>query len=301
MKGLVGLIRDALQLPEAKVESIHRMGGMTNLNYLATINGEQYIVRVPGNGTDSFINRKEEKANLELGSTLGINPALLYFNIESGMKITKKIPHAQPLTIETAKQQETMGKVAEIFRTLHHSDARMANRFELFEWMDRYERLALSAKARFFPAFEEVKKDVMALIDEYQKMVIEHCPSHIDPACGNFIFGEAGKLYLIDWEYSGMFDPLWDLAAHCLEVGFSYEEEQLFLTAYFQREVTQAELVRVRMHQIFQDYLWTLWTLFKEARGDQFGYYGENRFNRARRNIDSFKEEYGEERTKSIS
>lgn len=301
MKGLVGLIQDALQWPEAKVENIRRMGGMTNLNYLATINDEKYIVRIPGNGTDSFINRKEEKANLELGSALGINPALLYFDVETGMKITKKIPHAKPLTVEAAKQQKTMGKVAGIFRTLHQSDMQMANRFELFELMDRYEHLALKSKANFFPGFDEVKLEVMALIGDYQKMVVEYRPSHIDPACGNFIFGEAEKLYLIDWEYSGMFDPLWDLAAHCLEARFSQEEEQCFLGAYFQRNMTESEVVRIRMHQIFQDYLWTLWTLFKEAKGDEFDGYGEKRFNRARRNISLFKDEYGDERTKSIS
>ncbi len=34
-----------------------------------------------------------------------------------------------------------------------------------------------------------------------------------------------GRLYLIDWEYSSMNDPMWDLAALFLESEFTKQEE----------------------------------------------------------------------------
>lgn len=292
MEKLCKLILEALQLPEAEVKDIHRVGGMTNYNYLATINGEEYVARIPGNGTAQFINRKEEKENLEFSSLLGINPELLYFNAETGLKITRKVIDATTLTSELAKQEEIMKEVVEIFKKLHYSEVPMKNRFRLFTLMDNYEKLARGANATFFVGFNDVKRDVLALKAHYDSMKIEESPCHIDPACGNFIKDRAGRVYLIDWEYSGMFDSLWDLAGYSMESGFSASEEELFLKIYFQRDVTKLEAERILMHKIFQDYLWSLWTLFKETKGDDFGTYGRRRYERLKSNVVVYKSNF---------
>ena len=292
MEKLTELIKEVLQLPEAEVEIISTLGGMTNINYLASINSNRYIVRVPGNGTGDFINRREEKVNLELAAALGINPEHIYLNVESGLKITREIKDAKTLTPQTAKNDETMRMVTETFQKLHRSTSKMNNRFELFTLMDKYEMLALRENAQFFNGHEEVKEDVMSLKSYYQSLAVEECPSHIDPSYTNFILCGEGKLYLIDWEYSGMFDPLWDLAAHSMESGFSESEEEHFFTHYFQRDISKMESERILMHKIFQDYLWSVWTSFKEAKGDDFGTYGKKRFERAKENIKIFKEVY---------
>ena len=89
-----------------------------------------------------------------------------------------------------------------------------------------------------------------------------------------------------------MFDPLWDLAAYSMESGFSESEEEQFFSFYFKRPLSQVESERVLMHKIFQDYLWSLWTMFKEAKGDDFGIYGQKRFERAKKNIKVFEETF---------
>ncbi len=97
MEILIDIVKNALDLPNAEIKNLGSTGGMTNLNYLISINSENYIARVPGGGTEEFINRAEEKINLEFGSKLDLNPKLLYFNIITGLKITEKIKGAQPL------------------------------------------------------------------------------------------------------------------------------------------------------------------------------------------------------------
>ncbi|WP_172372502.1 choline/ethanolamine kinase family protein [Sporosarcina jiandibaonis] len=291
MEKLIDLIKEALQLPHAKIENIQTTGGMTNLNYLVTIDSTKFIVRIPGNGTEEFIDRGIEKENLEFASSLGINPELRYFDLDSGLKITKKIVSAITLTPELASQEKTMKKVAEIFRTVHHSNRKMSNRFELFEMMTNFEELAHEAGAEFFDGFDEVKKEIISLQQYFTDLNVEETPCHIDPACSNFIMSDEDKVYLIDWEYSGMFDPMWDIAAHALEARISESEEAYFVGQYFQREATVSEKKRMLLHKIFQDYLWSLWTLFKEGKGDDFGDYGKNRFERARKNIEVFNQE----------
>ena len=289
MEHLVEIIREALDLPNAEIKNIGTSGGMTNLNYLVSIDSVSYIVRVPGNGTEDFINRIEEKENLELSSALGINPKLRYFDVDTGLKVTKKIDNARTVTEEIAKTEEMMKSVTVILRTLHNSNKVMKNRFKLFELMTIYEELGVGAGAQLFEGFEEVKENIRVLKKHYETLVIENVPCHIDPACSNFILSEDEKTYLIDWEYSGMFDPMWDIAAYSLEAGLSKREEELFINYYFIREATILEKERILLHKVFQDFLWSLWTLFKEEKGDDFGTYGKKRFNRAKDNINVFK------------
>jgi len=87
LENLIGIIREALGIPNAEIEIIGISGGMTNLNYHVLIDSVSYIVRVPGNGTRDIINRVEEKENLELGTAIGINPELRYFNVNTGPKL----------------------------------------------------------------------------------------------------------------------------------------------------------------------------------------------------------------------
>lgn len=286
---LISVVKEVLQKPEAIVKNLGIIGGMTNLNYLVDVDEKSYIVRIPGYGTSSLIDRAREIENLKLGSALGINPELIYFNIDSGMKITEKIEDASPLTKEEHIDGHILQKVARIFKTLHHSKKKMNHAFHLFEMMEEYEMLALEAGGDFYTGFEEVKDEVKALQYQYEQILIEQKPCHIDPAGSNFLISNDGHMYLIDWEYGGMFDPLWDVAAFSLEAGLSLKVEKDFHKMYFGREITDEEQDRIFMHKIFQDYLWSIWTLFKEEKGDNFGLYGRRRFERAKTNLQLYK------------
>lgn len=250
------MVREALQVPKACVENLGIAGGMTNLNYLVSVDGEEYIVRIPGHGTSSLIDREQERQNLELGSTLGINPQLLYFNNESGIKITRRIAGAKPLTEKM--NSLLIEKVAYIFQTLHQSSQAMKQQFQLFTVMQEYEHLARLAGSDFYEGFEEVKKDIEELQLQYLQVPTTLAPCHIDPAPSNFLVDGQNKLYLIDWEYGGMFDPLWDIAAFSLESNLTAEQEDFFYQTYFSREITEEEERKLQMHQIFQDYLWSI-------------------------------------------
>jgi thiamine kinase-like enzyme len=83
-----------------------------------------------------------------------------------------------------------------------------------------------------------------------------------------------------------MNDPMWDLAAHSLECSFSEDDEELFLSLYFGTMPEEKYIKRILIHKICQDFLWSIWTNIKEAKGDDFGTYGIDRYNRAKRNLE---------------
>ena len=66
MKKVVEVMKKALGVSESEITNIRPFGGMTNINYLASVGDEHYIVRMPGLGTKQLINRREEKKILKL-------------------------------------------------------------------------------------------------------------------------------------------------------------------------------------------------------------------------------------------
>ena len=59
---------------------IERMGGLTNHTYHAVLeDGREYVVRIPGEGTEEMIVRSDEKISTELACRLDIDAQMLYF------------------------------------------------------------------------------------------------------------------------------------------------------------------------------------------------------------------------------
>ncbi|MFX0548028.1 winged helix-turn-helix transcriptional regulator [Hathewaya histolytica] len=278
------ILRDTLKINEEDVIHIKPFGGMTNKNYKVDLKEKSYVLRLPGNGTSGIINRENEMINATLASKLEIDAAIRYFDKDSGIKISDFIEGAETLNGQTAKKEENMIYVTSILRKLHNSNIRMNNEFDVFKEIEEYEKLLENVNATVYDGYSNVRSNVMELKKVMDDMNITKTPCHNDTVPENFIKGK-NKMHLIDWEYSGMNDPMWDIAAHCIECEFDEVSEELFLNLYFECEPTIEIKKRILINKICQDFLWTLWTLLKEAQGDDFKDYGINRYNRAIKNL----------------
>ena len=129
------------------------------------------------------------------------------------------------------------------------------------------------------------KPKVMSLESYLNAIGIELTPCHDDAVPENFIKAEDGTIYLIDWEYSGMNDPMADFAALFLESNFPEETEDYFLNKYYSGVIPDNIRERILCYKILWDTLWAQWTVIKEACGDDFGTYGIDRYNRAINNF----------------
>ncbi|CEK32877.1 choline kinase,CTP:phosphocholine cytidylyltransferase involved in choline phosphorylation for cell surface LPS epitopes,thiamine kinase,Choline/ethanolamine kinase [[Clostridium] sordellii] len=278
------MISEVLNISKDSIDSIELVGGMTNKNFKFFMNNEYYILRIPGNGANKIISRHDEKYNSLIISDLELDTDILYFNEETGIKIAKYINNAETINQETAKKKDTMIETTNLLRTLHKSKLKFSNEFNVFNKIEEYEKILKQSNGNNFKDYFLVKHKVLELKKILENLGEESVPCHNDAVPENFVKSD-DKLYLVDWEYSGMNDPIWDLAAHCLECDFSNNEEELFLSLYFNKEVEPRYKTKMLIYKICQDFLWSMWTNIKEADGDDFGTYGEYRYNRAKSNI----------------
>ena len=264
---------------------ITKIGGMSNKNFRVDYSGRSYVLRVPGNGSEGMVERSNEMFNASEGSRLGVNPVTYYFNAKTGIKLTEYVAGAETLNSATIQRPDNMTKVADIYRKIHGAHVRLRNEFNIFKEIGKYEMLMQKACATMYDGWEDVLPAVMSLENRLNMLGVDLRPCHNDAVPENFIKSADGRLYLIDWEYSGMNDPMADLAALFLESGFTGENQDYVLNRYFGGDVPVHAQEKILCYQILWDYLWAQWTVIKEAKGDDFGTYGRDRYNRAIQNL----------------
>ena len=267
---------------DEEIQSVEQLGGMTNQNYLVQTSSNRYIVKFFGKGTEKLIDRQNEKFNLELLKDLKLDVENYLFDIEAGIKVNQYIENADTLNSTTIKTK--FEKIAPILQTIHASGKELKGEFAPFEEIKKYESLIQGEIS--YPNYDEVRKNVFALENELATIGVDRKSCHIDLVPENFIEAPDGHLYLIDWEYSSMNDPMWDLAALFLESEFTTDEEDSFLS-YYESEQTPVSREKIRIYKILQDIIWSLWTIYKEENGADFGDYGITRYKRAVKELQS--------------
>lgn len=274
---------------EVSQAEIIQIGGMSNKNFRVNFEGKSYVLRVPGPGSEGMVERNNEEFNAIEGCRMGVNPEIRYFNAKTGIKLADFVENAETLNAGTIQRHDNLKKIADIYNCIHNSHVRLKNEFNIFQEIEKYERLIEKVGAEMYEGWNVFKPQVMALESRLNHLGVELCPCHNDAVPENFIKAEDGTIYLIDWEYSGMNDPMADFAALFLESEFTEESRDYFLKEVYKESAPAQLEERILCYEILWDTLWAQWTVIKEACGDDFGSYGRDRYNRAKMNINKLK------------
>jgi thiamine kinase-like enzyme len=263
----------------ASAEPIERLGGLTNRVFRV---GEMCL-RIPGDGTEEYIDRANEDVAAREAAQAGVSPEVLYSDPATGLMVTRFIHGTE--TMSPAKFRDIEGSVARAgraFRRLHDSPAVFPFHFDLFAMIDDYLGVLEGKEVVLPEGYHEVVAEAEAVRAALATHPAALAPCHCDPLCENFLdTGE--RMWIVDWEYSGMNDPMWDLGDLSVEGEFSPDQDAELLLAYFGRTPTAAEHGRVVIYKAMCDLLWTLWGLIQLANGnpaEDFRAYADGRFAR---------------------
>ena len=287
MKQLIKSKIEKLLTESEEIVKVEKLGGMTNNNYLVETTNNKYIVKFFGKGTDKLIDRIAEKENLKKLEDLGLDVKNYMFDIESGIKVNEYIENATTFDAHYLKAKKE--EIASILKKVHSSGKVLEGEFRIFDEIKKYESLIEGSIS--YPYYDRIREKVFSLQSHLEEIGIDKKSCHIDLVPENFIEDETGRVYLIYWEYYAMNDPMWDLAALFLESNFRKAEEGEFFKYYFSEE-TPVSVAKIMIYKILQDFLWSLWTIYKEEQGADFGTYGKDRYLRALTNLKEYVESY---------
>lgn len=248
-------------------------GGVTNTTYeLIARSGKKYAVRIPGKGTNEYINRPDEMNNISRVNPLGIMPKVTCADPQTGILIMDFVENSQACSMEDFYNERALQRICHLLSTVHASGIKFDNEFDIPVTQEMY-RQHLKEIGGITPEIlqrEEKRMDewMQYLFREYPKKLV---PCHIDPKLNNFL-KKGRQLYLIDWEYSGMADLYFELANFALTNNLTAEEEKIFIEAYCKASGIEFIREKYLLYKFATDYLWIYWHLIKCQQNSMYEY-----------------------------
>ncbi len=255
--------------------------GMTNRSFLFTCKDKKYIMRIPGEGTDQLINRRQEAAVYHAIADKNICDDITYINPENGYKITEFLEGAR---VCDPTDYEDVKKCMNRLRDFHALKLKVAHEFDIFGQMEFYETL-WDGTPSVYKDYEKTKANVWSLKPYIDAHAGEKILTHIDAVPDNFLFVQKdGKeeIRLIDWEYAGMQDPHVDIAMFCIYSLYNKRQVDRLIAAYFTDGCDDATRIKIYCYIAACGLLWSNWCEYKRNLGVEFGEYSLRQYRYAK-------------------
>lgn len=236
-----------------ETEVLYRlMGGMSNYTYVVEFNDSKYTFRIPGKGAEHFVNRQVEREAIKLISELNLMPQPILFEVATGYKAA---PFVEGVPLHESSDKKYR-EVSTILKKLHNSK-RLPEDYNHLKRLDYYE--SINDKTDDF--YLELK-DIW--LDIYREVLskVPLSPCHGDAQTSNFVLGDK-EIYLMDWEFAGNNDPLYDIACF----GNANFLEALELLKIYVENPTVNDYQRLYGWRMFQCLQWHNVAAYKDKIG----------------------------------
>ncbi len=225
---------------ELKIE--HRfIGGRSNYTYLTIKAQDKYVFRIPGEGGNNFVDYYQEEKNINVVKNLDINTEVIFLDPSCGVKISRFIEGNE------LDDNGDLNVVANTLKILHNNKILFENNYSHFERLTKYEKLHNNIHVDYFKLKEEFKVI-------YDKYLVSHIifPCHNDAQAANFILSDTNKVYLLDWEFAGNNDYIYDIATFGND---DFSKAESLLEIYIDNP-TDDDYIRLYAWRMFQCLQW---------------------------------------------
>ena len=243
-------------------------GGLTNVSYKVTTGGAAYVLRLAGDGTSEYIDRKAEEHNARVAAEAGVNAEVIYFDATDGTMVTRFV---EGISMNAGdgfgRESGAPVRVARALKRVHSLGRVFRSRFDVFAAIDGYLDLLRGWRMPLPEDYYEVGQRARAVRLALEASPAALVPCHNDPWPGNLLDAD-GRIYLIDWEYSGMNDLMWDLADLSVEAGFGPEQDRTMMQTYHGTGLSPALYSRLELYKAMSDLHWSVWGFVQHAKGN---------------------------------
>lgn len=215
---------------------IEAIGSVTNQTCRVTSGDESYVVRVAG-PTTRYLDRAVEAHNAAIAGDLGLAPPILF--LDDMLLVTRFVTGARPLTAADLNEAGPLLQVASLLARLQRSPRPFSGERHPFGEIDRY--LGEHAYARATMLRQAARPVEAALARSPRPLV----PAHVDASAANFLLRNDGSVTLVDWEFSSMADPAWDVASVLMQRSADDDEPARRFAAEILGDASDSALARV--------------------------------------------------------
>jgi thiamine kinase-like enzyme len=237
-------------------------GGLTNTNYKVVAGGQSYVVRVSSKDAGLLaIDRENEYVNSVAAAEAGVGAGVVAYLPEMGALVLDFI-EGTTMSADDLRRGDRLREVAAAIRQLH-ACRRFRDEFNMFRVQERYIGIVQERGLRlperyleFVPQVKEIER-AMAVRDEGT------VPCNNDLLAENFIW-TGDRFRLIDYEYSGNNDPMFELGNVWSESNLSLGQLDELVAHYYGRPLVN-KVARARLWGLMSKYGWTLWASIQDG------------------------------------
>ena len=284
---VIHLISEILACEPNELEEIEVLKkGMTNRSFMFKCRGKRFIMRIPGEGTEMLINRKQEYEVYQVIKPLGICDSIRYINPENGYKLTEFIEDAR--CCDSGNPEDVKACMA-VLRKFHESGVKVEHTFDVFERLEFYEKLWKGIPS-CYRDYKQTKAHVYELKNYIDKQEKQISLCHIDSVPDNFLMTK-DRIALIDWEYAGMQDTDVDLAMFIIYSMYGKDQADALIDAYYTEGCKKEKRLKIYCYVAVCGLLWSNWCEVKYHEGVEFGEYSLRQYRYAKEYYKYVKEE----------
>ncbi len=248
---------------DVRIEALSN--SFTNSSFRVDFGGDSFLLRLSGMGTSGYIDRAAEEHNARIAARSGVNAEILFSDAKSGTMVCRFIEGVGMDVEGFASDPTSPARAAAALRRVHRCGEGFASRFDPFARIEAYARTLRRSRVPLPGDLDRTLEAARLMRRRLPPPPLAPC--HNDPWPGNFVDGGL-RMYLVDWEYSGMNDPMWDLADLSVEADFDVSKDRTFLEAYFGGPIPHDARRRFEMQKPVCDLFWSLWGFLQTVNGN---------------------------------
>jgi thiamine kinase-like enzyme len=227
---------------------IRKLTGYTNHNYRLQIGVQDWVLRIPKPETNQYINRNFEAHNVSIAETLELAPKCTWRD-KSGLSLTRTLKNTRPISLADFGRESITSQLIAIISRLHNCEEIFQGSVDLASLLDRYYQLVPDFHRRL------VSELYLAAHTRANKLLTSDDrlrPSHNDLVRENILIDDTDRIWIIDWEYSSMSSPYWDLATMCNSLGLNRERSGELLFRYEQETAASKQALLIDYRFVLQ-------------------------------------------------
>jgi thiamine kinase-like enzyme len=255
---------DRLDVLRGRRRTVEELGGgLTNRNYrVTTDDGGDYVVRVSSNESSLLaIDRAVERHNTRAAWAAGVGAPVIEALPAENVLVVGFLP-GRTLAPDDVRNPALMPRIAAAVRTLHAGPA-FEGHFDMRQIRRRYLGIVLERGFRLPGGFADLTARIEHLEDVMRPGDEPLVPCNNDLLAANFI-DDGRKVWIIDYEYSGMNEASFELGNMASEAVLSQPEVEALVTYYWGR-TDPVRLARARAWSLLARYGWSLWASIQDS------------------------------------
>ncbi len=245
-------------LSEGTLTRLH--GGFSNHAWRVDIPGGPWYARLNAADAESLgVDRANECAILATVGAAGLAPPVLACEPANRLLVTRFID-GRPWTAGEAASESNLERIGTLLRQLHEFPVGESIAFT--DWSAQARRLA--ARLQAAPGDLEIHQRAAGMLRQIEGRAFVPTLCHHDLHHLN-ILDDGDRLWLVDWEYGGRGDPLFDLAGYVSMNALEPAAVRTFIEAYGGPD--PADLHQIDAARWVFDYVQWLWYRLRAGSG----------------------------------